>query len=74
MRGAGMKKNVCSTTERWARAAIGIVFLFLFALPGGWGWLSVIGLILLATAFLQYCPINQALGLGTCAKKNEDIG
>ncbi len=67
-----MEKNICSKGERIARAAIGIALLFLFALPGGWAWLGLIGLIPLTTAVIQYCPINQVLGLGTCDEKKEN--
>jgi hypothetical protein len=68
-----MTPNV-GTTDRFLRALVGIV---LVALPfvsamamfesGPAKWLSVaIGLVLLATSTMRFCPAYKLLGLKTC--------
>ena len=56
-------KNMGSA-DRWARLAIGalLIILAITGTIGIWGW---IGLILVGTAFLNFCPIYRVLGLRT---------
>ena len=51
--------------DRIARFAIGalLVVLALIGTIGIWGWL---GLILVGTAFMNFCPIYRVFGLKTC--------
>jgi len=57
--------------DRVLRAVVGLG-LIAYALLGGlpaFGWLAMVlaavGVILIATAFVSWCPIYAALGLGT---------
>ncbi len=51
--------------DRLARLILGalLVVLALTGTIGAWGW---IGLILLATAFLNFCPLYRLIGVKTC--------
>lgn len=40
-----------------------LVILALMGTIGVWGWL---GLIFIATAFMNFCPIYRILGIKTC--------
>jgi hypothetical protein len=53
--------------DRAVRAIAGIVLLaLLFVIEGGLGWLlALIGVVLLGTAFMSFCPLYRALGLST---------
>ncbi len=62
-----MMQNVCSTTERWVRAILGIALLsLLFFLDGGIRFIGLLGLVLIATAIFRYCPLSHLLGVNTC--------
>jgi len=61
-----MNKNI-SNLDRTLRIVIGLVLLSL-TLVGpktAWGYL---GLILIITASISFCPIYRVLGLSTCKK------
>lgn len=67
-----MKKNI-GATDKWIRIVAGIVLLALiFVIKSDWRWLGLIGVILLGTAFLNFCPIYKLLGISTnkSGKKN----
>ena len=51
--------------DKVARLVLGalLVVLALTGTIGVWGWL---GAVLVGTAFLNFCPIYQALGMKTC--------
>lgn len=51
--------------DRISRFAIGalLIVLALTETIGTWGW---IGAILVATAFMNFCPIYRIFGLKTC--------
>lgn len=62
------------TLDRVARAALGLVLLYL-AFFGGlqlmeasvWKWVAVaVGLVMLATAAFRFCPLYRLIGLKTC--------
>lgn len=59
-----MKMNVGSI-DRLVRAVIGLGLITLvFVGPRTpWGW---IGLVLLGTAFVGWCPLYRLIGLSTC--------
>ena len=59
-----MIKNVGSP-DRIARFVIGalLVLLALTGTIGVWGW---IGVVLIATAVLNFCPLYRILGINTC--------
>ena len=62
-----MKTNVGSI-DRIARLLIGLLLITLAALGtiGVWGW---IGVVLVATAALSFCPLYTVFGLSTCPMK-----
>lgn len=68
---ATMTKNI-GNAERIIRAVVGVILL-IAALTGGWGglWTTIgviVGLVLLGTAAMGYCPPYQLLGINTCKK------
>ncbi len=58
-----MKKNV-GTADKWIRIVVGLVLISLvFVGPKtAWGW---IGIIPLATALINFCPIWAVLKIST---------
>ncbi|MFN4212110.1 MAG: DUF2892 domain-containing protein [Devosia sp.] len=68
-----MKFNV-GTLDRIARLVIGAVLVLLPLLPGIalfanplWFWASlVVGVVLIGTALVRFCPLYAILGLSTC--------
>ena len=65
-----MARNV-GTVDRALRALVGIVAL-LGAFVLGWfsGWMvwaaAVVGVIMLGTAAVGFCPLYRLIGLNTC--------
>jgi len=59
-----LTKNV-GTMDRVLRLLIGaaLILLTLQGTIGVWGWL---GLVLIGTAFVKFCPIYKTFGLKTC--------
>jgi hypothetical protein len=55
------------TTERIIRVIAGLILLSLVFI-GPRTWWGLIGLILIGTAAVSYCPIWQVFGLNTCRK------
>ena len=51
--------------DRAARIALGIILLALTA-TGTIGLWGLIGIVLLATGLLRFCPVYPLLGLSTC--------
>ncbi len=64
-----MKHNV-GGIDRILRIVVGLVLVGLAATGtvGWWGWL---GLVLLGTGALGWCPPYAILGFNTCATKNK---
>jgi len=60
-----MTTNI-GTVDRSVRLVLGIVLiaLALMGTIGLWGWL---GLVLIGTAFLKFCPAYALFGFKTCA-------
>ena len=59
-------------TDRIVRAVLGVVIIaaaFYFNM-----WLAVIGLILLVTAAISWCPIYAIFGLSTCQTSGAAAG
>ena len=70
-----MIKNVGST-DRLVRLTAGVILLII-AVPslagmafiglGGWAWLiGLVGLVLVATALMNFCPAYTLIGVNTC--------
>lgn len=59
-----MQANV-GNIDRVVRLILGVILIsFVFVGPQTmWGW---IGVILIATALVRWCPLYRALGLSTC--------
>lgn len=58
-----MNKNIGSA-DRWIRIIVGVVLIALAITGtiGAWGW---IGIIPLATALINFCPLYRILGIST---------
>ncbi len=61
------------TADRLIRFAVGLVLVALtlltgFAAGSGWLWWAalVVGVVMLATAGLRFCPLYSLLGMRTC--------
>lgn len=68
-----MTKNMGST-DRIVRAIVGVVLLIL-AFTAGWSTLwtviaALVGLVMLATSAMAYCPPYSILGIKTCKTDN----
>ena len=59
-------------TDRIVRAVLGILIIgagFYFSI-----WLAAVGLILLVTAAISWCPIYAIFGLSTCPTRGTAAG
>ena len=61
-----MEKNIGST-DRILRIVAGLIIMIVGAFYGSW-W-GLIGIIPLATAFMQWCPLYVPFGLSTRKSK-----
>ena len=61
-----MQKNV-GTADRVIRVILGLALLSLLVLrQDGLRWLGLIGLVLLFTSAMSWCPLYVLLGIKTC--------
>lgn len=64
-----MNPNV-GNTDRIIRAVLGVALLsLLFVLDGNIRWVGLLGLVMLGTAAVRFCPLYPVIGLNTCEKK-----
>jgi hypothetical protein len=58
-----MNKNI-GTVDRWIRIIVGVVLIALAISGniGAWGW---IGIIPLATALINFCPLYRLIGFSS---------
>ncbi len=64
-----MNPNVGSA-DRVIRIIVGLALVSLFfVLEGGARWLGLIGVVLIATAIINFCPLYRILGLSTRGSK-----
>jgi type IV secretory pathway TrbD component len=67
------------STDRALRLIVGIILAVLglgpkVGLPvfvgfGGWGWLvGIVGLVMIVTAVIRFCPAYTLIGINTCKK------
>lgn len=58
-----MNRNI-GTADRWIRIIVGVILIALAisGTIGAWGW---IGIIPLATALINFCPLYRLIGLST---------
>ena len=60
-----MTKNM-GTTDRGIRAVLGVVLLVLFfTLEGSIRYIGLLGIVMLLTAAVGYCPLYKPLGIRT---------
>ncbi|HEY4602131.1 MAG TPA: DUF2892 domain-containing protein [Cerasibacillus sp.] len=60
-----MEKNV-GNVDRVIRFIVGIVLLsLLFMLEGGIKWVGLLGIVMIFTALVGYCPLYKPLGINT---------
>lgn len=64
-----MIQNI-GNADRYARFGLGALLLLLAivgSIAGTFGWIAgIVGAVLIATAFMNFCPIYKVLGLKTC--------
>lgn len=62
-----MKANVGSA-DRLIRLIVGILLLGLFFLDGNVKYWGIVGIVLIVTAFIRFCPLYTIFGMNTCKK------
>jgi hypothetical protein len=64
-----MPVNV-GTLDQYVRIVVGLALVAFAFQDGlsiqGWHWAGLIGLVLLATAFLKSCPLYTVMGISSC--------
>jgi hypothetical protein len=69
-----MKVNI-GTTDRLIRVIAGLILVVLFfVLEGGARYIGLLGVVLLATSALNFCPIYAILGMSTRPKSETSRG
>lgn len=64
-----LKANV-GKTDRIIRIILGLALLSLFfILDGGMRYIGLVGIVLLLTAFIKFCPLYAIFRVNTCSKK-----
>lgn len=64
-----MKKNV-GNIDRIIRILLGIGFLSLiFILDGNLRWVGLLGLVLIGTGLINFCPLYLPFGISTRGRK-----
>jgi cell division protein FtsW (lipid II flippase) len=52
------------------RYVLGIIFLaLLFILDNPWRWLGLLGIVFIATAVINFCPVWRLIGVDTRERK-----
>jgi len=65
-----MNANV-GNTDRIVRIAAGLLILGLFfVLEGNARWVGLVGIVLIATGLVRWCPIYRLLGMSTEGPKS----
>ncbi|MED0687439.1 DUF2892 domain-containing protein [Anoxybacillus ayderensis] len=62
-----MKANVGSV-DRMIRFILGIALLGLFFLEGNIKYVGILGIVLIATAFMRFCPLYIPFRINTTKK------
>ncbi|WP_338375103.1 DUF2892 domain-containing protein [uncultured Flavobacterium sp.] len=69
-----MKKNI-GNGDRFLRIMIGIIALILVmgnVVEGTWMWVALaVGLIMVLTSSIQFCPAYSLFGINTCKVKKK---
>jgi heme/copper-type cytochrome/quinol oxidase subunit 4 len=68
-----MKKNI-GKSDKMIRVILALILAaldFFEIVKGGFSWvLSVIAIVLLVTAFINFCPVYTLFGMNTCKNDN----
>lgn len=57
--------------DRAVRLVLGVMLLGLYgAIEAPWRYLTLLGLVLVATALTGFCPLYRLLGINTCRHKS----
>ena len=60
-----MKKNV-GNTDKWVRIVLGVALIaVLIFVQSAWRWVGLVGVVLVVTAFLNFCPLYALFGIHT---------
>lgn len=60
-----MKSNI-SSMDRIVRVLLGVVLVVLFfVIDGGFRWIGLLGVVFLATAAINFCPLYKMFGVST---------
>jgi len=63
-----MKPNI-GTPDKIIRIILGIALLILFfVLDGGIRYIGLLGIVLIVTAFMNFCPLYPIFGISTRGK------
>jgi len=64
-----LKENIGSI-DRIIRIVLGFaLLLLLFLLDGGIKYIGLIGIVLLLTAFIKFCPLYTVFGINSSSRK-----
>ncbi len=64
-----MSANV-GATDRILRFVVGLVLISLWWLaPAPWHWVAVLGVVMVFTAVVRFCPAYTLFGVNTCKMK-----
>lgn len=64
-----MKKNM-GNADRIIRTVLGVAFIVLAAVFGGWVWiLGALGVVFIATSLVSTCPLYMPFGISTRGRK-----
>lgn len=58
------------TIDKWLRIVVGVALIAL-AISGVIGWWGYIGIIPLATAVINFCPVYRLIGINTRSKSDK---
>ena len=67
-----MKRNM-GQTDRNIRIVLGVILVLVLVLvQSGWSWVGLLGIVLLATAFMNFCPLYTLFGIRTNKAEDKD--
>ncbi|AGK55850.1 YgaP family membrane protein [Bacillus sp. 1NLA3E] len=61
------EKNV-GVTDRMIRLVLGVLLLGLFLLEGNVKYFGLLGVVLILTAVIRFCPLYPIFKINTCKK------
>lgn len=68
--GINLKKNI-GKVDQIIRIILGLILVsFFFLLDGGLRYIGIIGLVLILTSFMKFCPLYTLFGINTNKANN----